>query len=599
MSLQRNVKLAAATAAALILSGTAPLLLQGTPVLAVHSQCSDGLDNDNDGSVDYPEDSDCESLDDEFEGAGPSGIFVAITDGKDTVEPGGDLIYVITLRQQRDAVRDVDVDFHLPHQANVTSSSEGGYVTDRIVRWNNISVERNVTKRLQVHMHVSPKASEGHLLIARVRAEGDEATDTTYVSGIKVSTSQKYNVQISDSQQYASGGDTLHYTVRVRNLQDTEDFTDIRVSLPQHTSLIGTVALAQLNTRHILWPKVHFSEQEERIFRFSIRLDERIEPFTHLRTRVSVEGGIESDDTTIISGLEPNSLSVKITDNLQTVRIGELVTYTVTVENASAKVATEANINASLPIYSEFVSVTEGGRWDGRTIRWHLLQIAPKGSRTLQWTMRVRADAPLGTVLRSEVEADSSRDVDTTEVGIKTLALGGKEMGKPHRPDRKAVRPVFFSKTADRTEVLAGGIVHYTITVQNTLPHAVRAVIVSDRYDASSFALADAGAAQGMEHGMLQWSLPTLEPGETWEVRYALRAKATLEHGSMLRNIATISGPDIRALSLEERVTVATSGVMGELPAAGAPIDALLSIVAAVCAGVPALLQRRFLAVAV
>lgn len=593
MPLQRKLPLAAATIAALMLSGTAPLLLQASSVFAVHTQCSDGIDNDTDNDTDYPEDHDCESLDDEFEGTGLSGVFVGITDGKDAMSPGGDLVYVITLRQQREAVRDVDVDFHLPHQANVISASDAGFIADRTIRWNNVTIERNVTKRLQVHVHVSPKAPEGHLLIARVRTEGMEATDTTYVQGIKISTSAKYSIEISDGQRYATAGDTINYTVTVKNLQDAEDFVDIRVSLPQHASLVGTIALAQHNSTHILWPKVHFDDQEQRVFRFSVRLDERIEAFTHLRTRVSVDGGIESDDTTIISGVEPDSLHVKITDNLQTVRVGETVTYTVTVENRSAKVATEANINASLPIYSEFVSVTEGGKWDGKNIRWHLMQIAPKGTRTLQWTMRVRGDAPAGAVLRSEVEADDSRDSDTTEVSTKTLALGGRSEPKNPRPERAASDRVFFTKVADRTEVLAGGLVHYTITVRNILPHAIHNTVVNDRYDASSFSLADSGTATDIRGGMLGWALPLLAPGESWEVSYALRAKGSLQHGSILSNIATVSGPDIRSLSLEERVTVATSGVLGELPATGAPIDAFLALFGALLAAVPAFMQRR------
>src|SRR5438067_1404698 len=104
---------------------------------ADYPQCSDGIDNDHDGRIDYPEDPDCTSMNDDSESHDP-GVFVTVTDGRDTVMPGGVLIYQITLKQQRSDVELVDVSFHVPAQNSIESASDDGSISNAGVVWRKV-----------------------------------------------------------------------------------------------------------------------------------------------------------------------------------------------------------------------------------------------------------------------------------------------------------------------------------------------------------------------------------------------------------------------------------------------------------------------------
>ena len=54
---------------------------------ADYAQCSDGIDNDSDGQIDYPEDANCESIYDNSEWA-DNGVFVTVSDERDEIAPG-------------------------------------------------------------------------------------------------------------------------------------------------------------------------------------------------------------------------------------------------------------------------------------------------------------------------------------------------------------------------------------------------------------------------------------------------------------------------------------------------------------------------------
>ncbi|NOS67448.1 MAG: hypothetical protein HOO67_03745, partial [Candidatus Peribacteraceae bacterium] len=93
-----------------------------------YSQCGNGFDDDRDGKTDYPRDPECDSLDDNTE-APNEGVFVTVTDNRETVSAGDALTYVITLKQQRETVKLVDVSLHVPAQHQVVSVSDDGILS--------------------------------------------------------------------------------------------------------------------------------------------------------------------------------------------------------------------------------------------------------------------------------------------------------------------------------------------------------------------------------------------------------------------------------------------------------------------------------------
>ncbi len=563
------------------------MALSTEQTFASHSQCSDAKDNDDDGKTDYPQDDDCSSIDDDFEGIGLNGNFITVTDGKESVQPGGNMVYVITLKQQRQDARIVNIDLHLPTQGNIVSASDGGDVRNGYVRWTNVSVYKNVTRTITVHANVRPDAPVGHYMIARAIVEGQEATDTTLIENYVAVPSDYYNVSITDGQDFITPGKNLTYTVRVKNTSAAAKTTDIRASMPFLSEYLSISDGGVRDNYNVTWRSVTLHAGEERVFTFTVQVDRNAVDRYSIRAR-AYAGTISALDETIVRiGLPYDAITTTITDNRHTVAIGQLVTYNVKVTNSSDTVGTHVYVNGSLPQYGEFVSATDGGMTDGVNVRWHIIQIAPRDTRTLSYTVRVRSDAPLESLLGASAVADGMNGViarDSTKVVASSNEVA------------VASQDVVFRKTADRSEAVPGGAIRYTLFVRNTLDHVISDAIIVDRFESQYLTF---GSAENMQFltkrsaGHLEWKVPVLNPGETWQTSYILGVSADAPAGIELDNVATLRGSDVSSISLTERVRTSSSGVLGDFPSTGAGMDAILAFIV----GIPALaatgMQRK------
>ncbi len=582
-------KIASALALTLVLSlsFTTLMAVSSELSLAVFSQCSDGQDNDNDGRVDYPQDDDCENLDDDFEGLGLSGNFITVTDGKESVIPGGNMVYVITLKQQRQDARIVNVDFHLPHQGNIVSASDSGDVHEGHVRWTNISVYKNVTRTITVNANVKPEAAVGQYMVARAIVSGEEATDTTLVENYTAPQNDTYKVSITDGREFITPGQNLTYTVRVKNTSSTAKTTDVRASMPYMSDYLNISDGGVRDSYNVTWKNVTLNPGVEKVFSYTVLVDRDAVDRFAIRARAYVGTISALDETVVRFGLPYNAITTSITDNRNTAEIGQLLTYVIKATNTSDIVGTQVAISANMPQFGEFVSATEGGISDGNNVRWLIAQIAPRDTRTFSYTVRVRSDAPLDAILTAGSVADGmngyiSRDV--TKVVAESSELG------------IAKNEVVFRKTADRSEAVPGGAIRYTLFIRNTLDHVISDAVIVDRYETQYLSYVSAENTQYLlnrSEGHMEWQVPVLKPGESWQTTYVLSVAENAPTGLMLDNVATLRGADVSGISLTERVRTNTSGVIGDFPETGAGMDTILALLM----GLPALaatgIQRK------
>lgn len=592
LSLKARSGIAAASILFLVLSGIAPLLLEPGISAASHSQCSDGIDNDNDARTDYPQDSNCDSIDDRFEGEGTSAVFVSITDRKDEIQQGDTLIYVISLLQQRQDYRNVTVDLHLPPEVDLLGVSDGGQISEERVRWDNVTLARNATKQITVQARVRTTARVGTLVLARVSTEGTLSTDTTRITGPQIYPAKPaFEVSVTDGQKFTSTQAYLTYVLRAENVSGRERTVRVQALIPASVTVEESPAGADFEGHKISWGMITFQPDERREFTFRVRVPERVTDYLPLLTRVVVDGVSASDSTVVRTGYPSGGLTLSLSADHNAIARGDLLTYTILVRNETDHVATSAAVNASLPLYGEFVSITEGGFWDGRTVHWRNLQIAPRSTRTLTYVVRIRPDAPIGNRLYVTAEADGWKDGMHNVVSDRSDNLA-KETDRGSGARRITQRGV-LRKVADSTEVLPGGHVRYTVYVRNTLAHSISDAVVTDRFNPSFLTVIDRGGATISSAGELQWEVPVLQPGQEWSQSYVLGVLPEVAHGTVISNIARITGTDIADAAVNERVSVSQIGIVSELPAAGAPLDALASLLMLPMALGPALLQRR------
>lgn len=532
------------------------LPLGGMAIPAAHAdymQCSDGMDNDSDGQIDYPEDANCDSISDNTEWA-DNGIFVTVTDGREEIAPGEAAQYQITLKQQRDPVQLIDVSFHVPVQSGITYASNDGSITDgTTVRWYKVAVFKGHARHLAVHAVISPNATEGRLLVTRVTANGSTANDTTMVKNTNniPYVQNMLQVSIDDHRDRAQPGDILEYLVTVRNPEKRGVTVHTRVTIPAALR-VTDAAGADFLGNELVWKNVTINPNQERTFTFRAQVNDRL-PKSYPIQVTARAGNVVAYDRTVTGGT-PYSLFTSITDNRDFAERGDLLTYVVHVDNTSGRLDTNASIDASLPQYSEFVSVTEGGQWDGNNVRWLRMQIAPGSSRDLMFTVRVRSDAPDGNLMRATAMTQGYTAVDITQVG------GGNANGYYRAPVGGSpydASTISVRKTADRTSATAGSTVRYTLTVRNVSNSEARSVTVNDAYDPSVFTITDAGLGN-VQDGRITWYIDSLQAGEVRTFTYSGVVSRYLKSGASVLNTA--------------RAYIQSSDV-GYVPAAGEYID--------------------------
>ncbi len=570
--------------------------------LAVRSQCTDGIDNDGNGIIDYPQDTGCVSLDDNYEGTTTEGNFIELTDGKDTIAPSGALVYVITLKQQRDTSRNVDVVLDLPHQSNITSASDGGSTGIDQVKWTNVSVYKNVTRTLTVHINVRPDATEGQYLVARARTTGSTAIDTTLVQGYVPTQGDQYAVSVTDGKEFILPGANNTYTVRVRNISSTAKTTDVHLALPYDSYFVSASDNGVRSSFDVTWKNVTLAPNEQKSFSATIQIDPRIRNNIILRTK-AYAGSVNALDQTVARvGLPYDAIKTSITDGRSMAPAGQVLTYTVRVTNTADIVATSVPVSASLPQYGEFVGATEGGYWDGTNVRWLVLQIAPHDTRTLTYSVRVRADAPMGATLVASIVSPQTGTAsrDTTTVGSRLVS--DSRIGTSSNSNTSVAfgdtTNMTFRKTADRGEAVPGGRIRYTLFVRNTMNTALTDGTIVDRFDPQYLTLdtyQHPEALASQNGGNMIWNIPVLQPGESWQTSYVLLVSKNAPTGVNLDNVASIRGTGLSSLSLTETVRTNTSGVLGDFPATGAGMDTILALVMAGMAVLTSGVQRKVL----
>lgn len=574
-------------------------------------QCNDGIDNDNDLKIDYPSDSDCSALDDNTEGAGSSGgVFVALSDGKEEVKPGGSVTYVITLQSARNDVRSVNVEMLLPYQANIISPQDGGRQEGEKVVWTNIAVSPGQTKKLMVNVSIDPTAKEDELMLAEVRVgTGEKAVDTTRVVGQTTTISKPFAISISDDRQYVEPDEMLTYSVVVKNITSSSRSFDLTMQLPQLTVFEGATNNYREDSGTITWKNYSLGAGDTQEFIVHAYVLKAAPDYYALTAKAYVESISAVDTTSVIrAGNLPDLLSVSVTDGLTTVRPDSIVDYEIVISNETNRLATDVTVRNTIPDHADFISASEGGQWTGTDIAWRGLDVSPFGERVLFVKARIRKEAPIGARLRNGVVVGNEQAVDVTEVAS-TVSRGGNNPGRiipsnpssrpsttgyndgsPYKKNRLLVR-----KVADRTEVRPGNSVNFTVYVENTTNHDIRNLKVEDRMDTPYARITNAG--RGRQDGnRLEWTIPALAPGEKWQARYTVQIDAKAPHGLTISNVVSISGEGIEEISLTERVHTSKIHVVSQLPETGAGLDSLFLMISGLLGAVPTLgMRRKFL----
>lgn len=226
----------------------------------------------------------------------------------------------------------------------------------------------------------------------------------------------------------------------------------------------------------------------------------------------------------------------ELDDVPETLLVGDVVTYTITITNGTGTAVSEQSNQDVLDDSLEYVSATapEGATVtaDGQTVTWTGISIAADGTAKLTVTAKIVSKPAEGKL------QNTAKIIDGT-------GEGGSDLPDPI-PTPPVVTPVdhnwdalTIDKSASVTTVKAGDDVTYYITVSNNTGETIDRLVVTDDLDEN---LVDPTSDdKTFDADTVSWTLTDLADGDTVVLTLTATVKADVAAGTEVTNNASIT----------------------------------------------------------
>ena len=372
-------------------------------------------------------------------------------------------------------------------------------------------------------------------------------------------------VTITDSEDPVAPGDAYYYTITVwNNDENPQNNMDLRFYLDDDIEFLDVSGGGTYNNNdgYVRWSDVDLAGDATVSFTVNVRARNDVDVGTILNTYATIDGTSMDDETTRVDSETPefDDVSISITDDKDPVMPGDLLEYIIRVTNHTPNGIT-IDVRAFLDENTAFMDATDGGEWDedgiaslteaikhslvptafaqsggGGTVIWENLYISSNDTETIRLTVRVLSSAYEDERLRLRVRAEDVEAIEYTLVGDNCVGPGcipGIE------PDGTGI--ITIDKEADRSDVLPGSTLSYTLTLRNLSDGFAKGLIVEDHFTAGSLTVEDPSGGISIANGV-RWQIPSMGPAETRVIRYRVRVGSNMRNGQVITNDVRVEG---------------------------------------------------------
>jgi uncharacterized repeat protein (TIGR01451 family) len=451
--------------------------------------------------------------------------------------------------------------------ANVSNS---GVIAGSTVTWSGLAIGAGDSTALTFEaVVVAPPSSYGN--VAQITAvdqldpdsapnndDGDQSEDDEDAAAV-IPQQADLSIAKSVSNSTPNVGDTVSFTVSVSNGGSADaSGVDVVDVVPDGFSAISAISDGGTATgTTITWSGISVPSGSSVALTFDVVVDSPTGAPEEYRNTVQVAAGDQfdpdstpnnddgdqseddEDDALVTPQVADLSLVKAVSDT--TPLVGEVVTFTLTVNNAGPDAATGVGLSDQVPNgYTAITSISDGGTAAGSVVSWARLIVLAGGSKSVTFDAAVEAP-PVAYINIGEVTASDQFDPDSTP---------GNDDGDQSEDDEDNVgltptsADLELAKTVSNPVADVGDEVTFTVTVANRGPDDATGIEITDVVPIGYSSVSAISMGGGLVGPTILWSGLAVAAGDSISLTFTAIVDAPTATLNEYLNTAEVGNAD-------------------------------------------------------
>ncbi|MEQ1849776.1 MAG: hypothetical protein ABL890_04260 [Candidatus Peribacteraceae bacterium] len=527
------------------------------------SECQDGFDNDGDGLIDFgynisndPGCSDNQDNDESHATNNTADVSI-VKAGASQITRGGTIAYTISVHNLGpNTAKGVTVTDPVPAGLVFNPQfSDPSCVQNGVnILCEGITLAANTSKTLTIAFTVpvinncTQTAVQNTATVSSSTKDPNSANNTSQtVSTIVKCPSSTLSLTKTDGRTQAAPGETLTYTIAIQNTSDI-DATNITLTdvIPLHVAYVSASDGGQLIGPEVQWQNLTIPAHAIVTRTLTVRVVSTALNGSVIANTAAVGNITATDTTTVVTAEQKADLVIRKTSNAQSVVRGQNVLYTIQVTNLGPANATNVIVTDNIPDNLNYVSASGAscvlalplGGSNG-FLACELDTISAGASKYITLTFSTSAPQQQCSdivVYNSASVLTSVSDPDlTNNTSTAVTTLTCPVLDKAD---------LTVQKTATASTVMRGQLITYTVRVGNNGPATAENVKVRDSFPLDLEYVSSSGSGCTVTGGYVECSLGNMGPQDVQKVvQFMFRAKSlsTCTQSQLMTNTATVS----------------------------------------------------------
>ncbi|NRB53755.1 MAG: DUF11 domain-containing protein, partial [Saprospiraceae bacterium] len=546
----------------------------------IDSTPGNGADTDEDGDIGPLDDDGSQDSDDEDDGDDaritPQQIDLELIKTVSDATPNVGDVITFTIQVDNlgpDDATNVAIEDVVPNGYSAISNiSNGGQLDGNIITWSGFTIADGGSISLSFDAIVNePGDGISYFNVAQVTdADQDDVDSTPDNDDGDQSEDDEDNAEVGPQQidleltktvsdATPNVGDVVTFTIQVDNLgPDAATNVAVEDVVPNGYSNITNISNdGVLADNVITWSGLNIANDGSITLTFDAVVNEPAEDISYFNvaqvtaadqddvdSTPNNDDGDQSEDDEDNAEVGPQQIDLELTKtvNDETPNVGDVVTFTIQVDNLGPDDATNVAIEDVVPNgYSSITNISDGGSLDGNTITWSGLSIAVDGSISLTFEATVNEPAAgISYFNVAQVTAADQDDVDSTpdnDDGDQSEDDEDNAEVGPQQIDLELTKSV-----SDETPNV-GDEVTFTIDVQNLGPNAATNVAIEDIIPNGYSNISNISDGGNLADNTITWSGFDIGVGESISLTFTAEVNEPAEDIDYL-NVAQVTEAD-------------------------------------------------------